>query len=183
MAESAGGTEPLDGAYERMRRVASRLLANERPDHTLQPTALVHEAWLRLARYRADHELSAAEADALTGQVMRRVLTDHARSRLRQKRGAHRVDPRRDPDAVSDNDATWLVVRVDDALGDLQRVDAELAQLVEMRFFGGYSLAEIAAATGVSLRTANRRWQLARAWLLDTFRCDAAGGEAAVSHE
>lgn len=160
-------TSSAERGYTRMRAVAARLLADERLDHTLAPTALVHEAWLRLANYRTEHELTPQEADALTCQVMRHVLVDHARRRARARRDAKLTVH---GDQALEAACVWaprFVLRVDEAIEDLGRMDPALADLVTMRFFGGYSLVEIAAATGVSLRTANRRWQLARAWLLD----------------
>jgi RNA polymerase sigma-70 factor, ECF subfamily len=154
----------LGEAYERLRRVAALHLSRERPDHTLQPTALVHEAWLRLARHRDEQALDATGFQVLASHVMRRVLTDHARARRTAKRDGgerHALD-----EHTPAPDGAALVVEVDDALTDLAALDAELAALVELRFFGNHTLPEIAALTGLSLRTVNRRWQLARAWLL-----------------
>jgi RNA polymerase sigma factor (TIGR02999 family) len=163
-----------------LRRVARVYLERERPDHTLQPTALVHEAWMRLARYRTDHDLDEREWLMLASQVMRRVLTDHARARGAGKRdGGRRVvldeefgeetaegrGASAGPAAGPADDGAALVLEVDDALGDLSALDPDLAALVELRFFGGHSMPEIATLTGCSLRTVNRRWSLARAWL------------------
>ena len=147
--------------YERLRRVAARLLESERPDHTLQPTALVHEAWLRLADYRSAHALDETGFQMLASQVMRHVLIDHARGRAAARRDGGERQPL---DLTLPAAGPALVLEV----------DAELAALVELRFFGRHSLPEIAGLTGQSLRTVNRRWQLARAWLLD-----ALGGRAA----
>ena len=158
------GPASLEGVYARLRRLAALYLERERPDHTLQPTALVHEAWLRLADYRTDHALDETEWQMLAAKVMRRVLTDHARARGAAKRDGGRRQPLCER-AAEDGAAT--VLEVDEALEALAAFDPELAGLVELRFFGGHSLTEIAALTGCSLRTANRRWQLARAWLLD----------------
>jgi RNA polymerase sigma factor (TIGR02999 family) len=161
----AAPSVPIAAVYERLRRVAGRLLDSERPDHTLQPTALVHEAWLRLADYRRAHELDETGFQMLASQVMRHVLTDHARGRA----AARRDGGERRPLDLSLPAAAGpaLVLEVDEALRALADVDAELAALVELRFFGRHSLPEIATLTGQSLRTVNRRWQLARAWLLD----------------
>jgi RNA polymerase sigma factor (TIGR02999 family) len=126
----------------------------------------VHEAWLRLAGYRQGEALDETGFQMLASQVMRRVLTDHARARLAAKRdGGERRELEDAPAPAADGAA--LVVDVDDALSDLAALDPELAALVELRFFGKHTLPEIAALTGLSLRTVNRRWQLARAWLLE----------------
>lgn len=122
----------------------------------------MHEAWLRLSDYRAGHALPDAEFQRLASHVMRRILTDHARRRTAARRDARRNVPLTDRPAGG----AALVVEVDDALRDLAEQDPELAQLVELRFFGGHTLEEVAAVTGVSLRTVHRRWQVARAWLL-----------------
>lgn len=159
--------------------MAALHLSRERPDHTLQPTALVHEAWLRLARHRDEHALDETGFQVLASHVMRRVLTDHARARLAAKRdGGGRVPLEDDAAAATDAPGrvgAALVVEVDDALEDLAALDPELAALVELRFFGKHTLPEIAALTGLSLRTVNRRWQLARAWL---HRALGEGGRA-----
>jgi len=154
----------FERAYARLRGIAANLLARERPDHTLQPTALVHEAWLRLGAYREREALGPGELELLASQVMRRVLTDHARARGRHKRDAGRRDQSRAVESIPD-EAAMLVVEVDRALTDLLAFDPQSAQIVELRFFGGHTLEEIAALTHHSLRTVNRRWRLARAWL------------------
>jgi RNA polymerase sigma factor (TIGR02999 family) len=158
--------------YEQLRRLAARLLRDERPDHTLQPTALVHEAWLRLVAYRAGHALDETGYRMLSSQVMRHVLTDHARARASAKRDGGERQPLEAAEAAGAGGAA-LVLDVDRALHALAEEDAELAALVELRFFGRHSLPEIAALTGLSLSTVNRRWRLARAWLLDAL--DGAG--------
>jgi RNA polymerase sigma factor (TIGR02999 family) len=159
--------------YERLRGVAARLLQGERLDHTLQPTALVHEAWLRLSSWRTGRELDDHGFQVLASQVMRHVLTDHARGRATAKRDGGERRALEEAAAVADGAA--LVLEVDEALRSLAEVDVELAALVELRFFGGLSLPEIAGLTGQSLRTVNRRWQLARAWLLEALGEDCAG--------
>ncbi len=157
--------------------MAALHLSRERPDHTLQPTALVHEAWLRLARRREEHALDETGFQMLASHVMRRVLTDHARARNAAKRdgGDRRLF---EADDIPAPDGAALVIEVDDALVDLAELDPELAALVELRFFGKHTLPEIAALTGLSLRTVSRRWQLARAWLIEALgeRGCAPGG-------
>ena len=165
--------------------MAALHLSRERADHTLQPTALVHEAWLRLARHRDEHALDETGFQVLASHVMRRVLTDHARARLAAKRdGGARLPLDGDATdaaaaaAAPRHGGPALVVEVDDALDDLAALDPELAALVELRFFGKHTLPEIAALTGLSLRTVNRRWQLARAWLHEAL--GGAGRERGV---
>lgn len=172
--DAEGNGVPADSVYDRLRRIAGRYLARERPDHTLQPTALVHEAWLRLARYRTGHELSAGEFQILASHVMRRVLTDYARSRRTDKRDAERR-VQMDEDEALARDGAEAVLEVDEALRDLAEQDPELARVVELRFFGGHTLKEIAGIAGISPRTVNRRWQLARAWLLDAMSAPEEG--------
>jgi len=162
--------------YERLRRVAARLLESERPDHTLQPTALVHEAWLRLADYRSAHALDETGFQMLASRVMRHVLIDHARGRAAARRDG---GERRPLDLTLPAAGPALVLEVDEALRALAEVDAELAALVELRFFGRHSLPEIAELTGQSLSTVNRRWRLARAWLLDALDGVPAAGRRA----
>ena len=132
----------------------------------------MHEAWLRLAEYRSEHALDETGFQMLASQVMRHVLTDHARGRAASKRDGGERRPLESADRAEAG--AELVLEVDEALAALAEVDAELAALVELRFFGRHSLPEIAALTGQSLRTVNRRWQLARAWLLDALGASAA---------
>ena len=134
----------------------------------------MHEAWLRLASYEAQDDLSPDERTALASHVMRRVLTDHARARQTAKRDAARRERTVD-EMVPAGDGADAVIEVDEALGDLARLDPELATVVELRFFGGYTLDEIARTLGLSIRTITRRWQLARAWLLSEMDGTGAG--------
>jgi len=164
--------------YRELRRLAEAAMRAERADHTLQPTALVHEAFLRLA---ADHNRFQSRAHFLgvAASAMRRVLVDHARGRNAQKRGSGvtrvAVDDFDDfPQARGDE--IDLVV-LDDALSRLATLDARQGQIVELRFFGGLSVEETAAVVGVSERTVKREWQMSRAWLRrEIFR--STGGSA-----
>ena len=153
--------------YGELRRRAAAYLRRERPHHTLQPTALVHEAFLRLASDHGRFE-SRAHFLGVAAAAMRRVLVDHARGRNAQKRGrgatrvtVHDLDDLPQPAASEDLD---LVV-LDDALSRLSALDARQGQIVELRFFGGLSVEETAIVVGVSERTVKREWQLSRAWL------------------
>lgn len=153
--------------YEELRVLAARLLRSERPDHTLQPTALVHEAYLRLVDERAGWQ-DRAHFFAIAAQAMRRILVDYARGRLASKRGgaARRVslDGPVDAPAAPDIDLDD-VIEVDAALGELSTLDAFGSQVVELRYFGGLTVEETASALNVSPATVKREWQLSKAWL------------------
>ena len=159
--------------YAELRRLAGRALWCEGEGHTLQPTALVHEAWLRLADQRNASWESRSQFFAFAAQLMRRVLVDHARTRLAVKRGAGAVqvsltDADRlgahPADAMASADA-MDVLALDDALARLAAFDPQKARLVDLRYFAGLSIPEAAAALGVSQATVGREWAVARAWL------------------
>ena len=168
-AGRAGASEELVAAlYQELRAIARRDLAGERAGHTLQPTALVHEAWMRLFGKDAQ-EASGFENRAhffsAASTAVRRVLADHARRHNAQKRGGERgripleqVEPE-EPASAAD------VLALDEALGRLAAFAPEQARIVEMRFFGGLTTPEIAHALGSSASTVERQWRLARAWL------------------
>ncbi len=132
----------------------------------------MHEAWLRLDAWKKgrsnDAQLDPHDEHLLASHIMRRVLTDHARRRTTAKRDVRRHEAGIDPDQLAPSGSAF-VLEVDDALRDLAELDAELAEVVELRFFGGHSLQEVADLRGLSLRTMNRRWKLARAFLLTAF--------------
>ena len=152
--------------YAELRRLAAAKMASERPDQTLQPTALVHEAFMRLvggeqpAQWDGRGHFFAAAAEA-----MRRILIDAARKRSRKKRGGTlvRVDLKDDDALVEVADETLL--EVDEALRKLEIQDPDAAKLVELRYFTGLTINETAEALGVSPRTVKRNWVYARAWL------------------
>ena len=150
--------------YDELRRVAANALRQERSDHTLQPTALVHEAFLRLARADSLAVLSRAHVFALAAQAMRRILVDHARTHRAQKRGNGLRIPIDDIDAPTPAPDVDLLA-LDRALESLAAIDARQAQIVELRFFGGLTVEEAAEVIGMSARTVKREWQMARAWL------------------
>jgi RNA polymerase sigma factor (TIGR02999 family) len=153
--------------YDELRRVAASALRRERPDHTLQPTALVHEAYLRLADEPGAWWENRAHFLAIASTAMRRILVEHARGRNAQKRG--RGQPRLsiddvDPAAADHVEAIDLVI-LDSALARLSELDARQARIVELRFFGGLTVEETAIVIGASPRTVKREWQMSRAWL------------------
>jgi len=150
--------------YGELRRIAASQFRKERTGHTLQPTALVHEAYLRVVGRKAAWE-GRAHFFRVAAQVMRSVLVDSARQRLAQKRGggapALSID---DPILISD-DKCELAMQVHEALEKLATIDERQAKVVEMRYFAGYTEEEIALLLGISARTVKRDWTMAKAWL------------------
>lgn len=165
--------------YDRLRALARRRLAAERSDHTLQPTALVHEAYLRLADQRAEFA-SRTQFVAIASRAMRRILIDHARARATAKRGGGVPLVTLETGLAGEEDGGLDVLVLDQALDRLARLDARQARLVELRFFGGLEIEEAADALGVSRSTAVRDWRRARAFLA---RALEAGGEGAAGGE
>ena len=152
--------------YAELRRVAARQLRNERADHTLQPTALVHEVYIRLVDQRHVDWQNRAHFFGVAAQVMRRILVDHARRHGASKRGEGvrcvSIDEAKDVAAAS-NDIP--IVALDDALDRLEKIDSALAKIVELRAFGGLTIEEAAHVLGVSPSTVKRDWRTAKAWL------------------
>jgi RNA polymerase sigma-70 factor (ECF subfamily) len=160
--------------YAELRRVAARQLRLERDGHSLQPTALVHEAYLRLVDQRQVHWQNRAHFFAVSAQVMRRILVDHARRRKAAKRGddGERVSLEHDIAAPSSDEIS--VLALDQALERLEIVDRALARIVELRAFGGLTIDEAAHVLKVSPSTAKRDWRTARAWLVRQLGAEAA---------
>ncbi len=156
--------------YGELRGLAARYMRQERPDHTLQPTALVHEAYLRLMEQRQIDWQSRAHFYAVAAQLMRRILVDHARARRAGKRGGshHKVSLEEAAD-IRHHQSVDLI-GLDDALERLARWDTRQSRIVELRFFGGLSIEETAEVLGVSTRTVKREWTVARAWLYGELR-------------
>lgn len=152
--------------YDELRRIAARHLERERPDHTLQPTALVHEAYFRLVDQRQVDWKNRAQFLGLAAEMMRRILVNHARDRNALKRGGglHRVALTEELEQPGPDVDIQLL---DDALRRLAEHDPRKAQIVELRFFGGLTNAEAADVLQVSLATVERDWKFARAWLFD----------------
>lgn len=159
--------ELFPALYAELRRIAAGLLAKEGGGHTLDPTALVHEAYMKLAAQRSHAWPDRAAFIGIAAQAMRRILVDHARTAGAQKRGgdARRIEL---TDAVAAFEERAIdLLGLDAALTELAALDDRKARLVEVRFFGGLSVEEAAAAMGTTLRTAERDWAFARAWLRD----------------
>ncbi|MEM9381330.1 MAG: ECF-type sigma factor [Planctomycetota bacterium] len=175
-AVAAGGAAG-DGAHSRLfelvydglQRLAARHLSRERSDHTLQATALVHEAWIKLVDQSVVPDRGREHFLSVASQAMRRILVDHARGRHRSKRGGDRarvpLDALDEPSAVG-AEVELDLVELDAALQRLGERAPRQARLVELRFFGGLTMPEVAGALDVSLTTAEREWRVARAWLL-----------------
>jgi len=151
--------------YEELRRFAQHHLRRERPDHTLQSTALVHEAYLRLNKQTPADVENRAHFLAVASQLMRQILVDHARKHRAAKRGGGLKLELEDAMAVQKTRNIDLIA-LDHALNELARLDPQQSRIVEMRFFGGLSIEDTAEVIGVSRTTVKREWATARAWLL-----------------
>jgi len=151
--------------HAELRRTAAAFLRRERRGHTLEPTALVHETYLRLVDQRRTSWRNRAHFYAVAASLMRRILVDHARRRSARKRGGG-VRPITLVDVASrSRDEAPELLALDEALAELEKLDARQRQVVELRFFGGLSQQEIAQSLGTSVSTVERQWRLARAWL------------------
>lgn len=161
--DPAAPEQLLPVVYEDLRRLAAAYFANERSDHTLQPTALVHEAYMRLVNWENVSWQNRAHFFALAAKVMRKVLIDHARRRNARKRGAAATI--RLEEAVSFSGPRDLdLVRLEEALTAIEKIDPRQAKIVELRFFGGLSIPETAGYLGISETTVRRDWTFAKAW-------------------
>ncbi len=150
--------------YAELRRLASASLRDEKQPRTLQTTDLVHDVWLRLCG--ADHGWeNRVHFFRVAARTMRRLIVDHARARRAEKRGGARSQTALDALARNYEQRAWDLVGLDDALQQLHSMDPQKTELVELRFFGGLQMAEVASVLGLSLATAEREWKAARAWL------------------
>jgi RNA polymerase sigma-70 factor, ECF subfamily len=156
--------------YSELRKLASRYLQRERGDHTLQTTALVHEAYLRLADQREVRWKNKEQFMGVAAQLMRRILVDYSRARHAQKRGSAFEKVSLEEAGIISQGKASDVIALDEALTRLAEFDPQQAQLVELRFFGGLSLEEASAALGVSRTTIKRDWNVAKAWLARELR-------------
>ena len=152
--------------YDELRRLAHRYMSHERTGHTLQTTALVNEAYLRLANWRDVRWQNRAHFFAVSAQMMRRILVDFARDKQYLKRGGGALRVSLFEVESSNNQPTADLVALDEALTALAKVDQRKGQVVEMRFFGGLSVEEVAEVLKVSKETVMRDWRLAKVWLL-----------------
>lgn len=159
--------EVLPLVYAEIRRIAEHRFRQERPGHTLQATALVHEAWLRLAEERGLRWPSRAHFYGLVAHLIRRILVDHARQHNRLKRGGKAIKVCLEEASEVAAGSPLSLTDVHEALERLAVIDPRKARVVELRFFGGLSVEETAEVLGVSVETVGREWRRARAWLYD----------------
>ena len=162
--------------YEELHRLAHRYMAQERPEHTLQTSALVNEAYVRLIDQRSVVWQNRAQFFGIAATSMRRILVSYARSRKRVKRGAGAFQISLDETAILSNERASEMVALDEALENLTAVDQRKSQVVELRFFGGLSIDETAEVLKVSPGTVMRDWTLAKAWLRREVSRDAGDG-------
>jgi RNA polymerase sigma factor (TIGR02999 family) len=181
VASSAGDRAAMDRlmplVYDELRRLAQSYLRDERPGHTLQGTALVHEAYLRLIDQKHVQWQNRAHFFGLASQMIRRILVDHARGYHAAKRGASAPKLSLDEAIAVPENRDLDLIGLDDALNGLAKLDPEQSRIVELRFFGGLSIEETAAVVGVSPATVNREWATARAWLFREMRKGARAGQ------
>lgn len=150
--------------YDELRRLAHRYLQKERPGHTLQSTALVHEAYLRLTKQNGPKFQNRAHFLAICAQLMRQILVEYARGRRAAKRNAGRQVTMSDTVSLVKS-RTVDLVPLDDALNELAKLDPQQSRIVELRFFGGLSIEETSAVLGISPATVKREWATAKVWL------------------
>lgn len=163
--ESAAREALIPLVYEELRRLARQSLASQRPDHTLQSTALVHEAYLRLVGRTSVHWENRVHFFAVAAQLMRRILVDHARKQRAAKRGGKQVTLTLDESLGLPKKPEVDLVALDDALRELAELDQRQSQIVELRFFSGLSIEDSSRVLGISPATVKREWATARTWL------------------
>ena len=161
--QAAAELVPL--VYEELRRLAVRRLRHERPNHTLQATALVHEAYMKLAAQRGARWQNRAQFFAVTSQAMRRILVDYARTQQRTKRGGKQLRVTLEDVCVVSSRISEEILAVDESLERLEKLDPRQARIVELRYFSGLTTEEAAEALRISAKTVTREWNVARAWL------------------
>jgi len=182
----AGDREALEKlvplVYKELREIAHYHLQRERPGHTLQSAALVHEAYLRLADQKPFEADNRAHFLAVASRLMRQILVDYARSHAAAKRGADlRVEL--DMALILPQERNAEVIALDEALKRLSQIDEQQGQIVEMRFFGGLSIEEIGEVLGISRSTVKREWNVAKAWLVREMRRDTHGEAPAMAKD
>lgn len=187
MNDPAGEGELAAALYAELRQMAAAKMSAERPDHTLQPTALVHEAWLRLQPANGARWENRRHFFGAAGEAMRRILVESARRRKRLKRGGDQCRVEYEESAIKAPVEDERVLLVDEALDKLAGIDPLRADIVKLRFFAGMGHEEIAKALGVSEKTVRRHWSVAKVLLIEMIREDApllggvlgSGGSAA----
>lgn len=170
MRDASDGNQQASGelfplVYSQLRALAAQRMKLERPDHTLQPTALVHEAFLKLVGPRSTPWAGEAHFFVAAAEAMRQILTDHAKSKGRQKRGGKRVREAVNLADVATIENSEEILALDEAVCRLEEQEPDVGRVVRLRFFAGLSIDQIAELLHVAPRTVDRRWQFARAWL------------------
>lgn len=167
--DSAVTKELFPLVYDQLRALAGAYFRNERPDHSLQPTALVHEAYIRMidSAGLASAPRTRVHFQALAARVMRQILVDHARAQGSAKRGGDRTRVNLTDMPASGAESAYDFEAIDQAMEELGQLDPRSAQVVELRFFGSLSLEEVAGYLKVSLSSVERDWRFARAWLME----------------
>ena len=172
-----GAHDQLFGiVYAELRKIAANYMRRERADHTLQATALVHEAYMQLVDQTRVNWQSRAHFFGVAAQLMRRILVDHARNQGAQKRGGNAQVLSIDDSIGMASVSEVAFDELDEALTRLQALDADQAKIVELRFFGGLTVEEVAEVMGVSTATIEREWRMARAWLHQQLTAERPGG-------
>jgi RNA polymerase sigma factor (TIGR02999 family) len=174
--DPAALSELMPLVYQELRRIAARQMRRERQGHTLQATALVHEAFLRLLREKDHSWQNRAHFYAIAASSMRQILVERARARDAQKRGGGRARITLDERLLASEERPVDLVALDEALTRLAGLDPHHARIVELRFFGGLSVEETAEAMGISPATVKRHWSVAKAWLRREIEAGAQGG-------
>jgi RNA polymerase sigma factor (TIGR02999 family) len=162
--------------YSELHRIAQRYMKRENPGHTLQTTAVIHEAYLRLADHADVHWQNRAHFYGFAARVMRHILVDYARARHSMKQGGSMQHVSFDEATVASLEPTAELIALDDALKRLEAVDARKSRVVELRYFGGLSVEEAAEVLRVSSVTVMRDWSMAKAWLYRALKCEAGDG-------
>jgi len=162
--EEAAREELIDRVYAQLRQLARHRLSGERAGHTLQPTALVHEAWLKIAQAEPVDWRDRVHFIAVAARVMRQILVDDGRRRHAVKRDSSNLTTVQ-LQVEAESPQTVEILDLDEALVELERLDSAQARVVELRYFGGLTIEETAAVLGLSVATVNRDWRAARAWL------------------
>jgi RNA polymerase sigma factor (TIGR02999 family) len=172
--DQAAASDLLPLVYDQLRALAQQRMMQERPGHTLQATALVHEAFLKLVGPREIPWAGQAHFYAAAAEAMRRILVDHARSRHREKRGGKGERVLLNVLDLADTENSEEILALDEALCRLEQQEPEVGQVVRLRFFAGLSVDQTAESLGVSPRTVDRRWKFARAWLFRELHPDGS---------
>jgi RNA polymerase sigma-70 factor (ECF subfamily) len=161
--EAAAKLVPL--VYDELRRIAASRLRRERPDHTLQTTALVHEAYMKLAAQRNARWQNRAQFFGVASQVMRRILVDYARTQQRIRRGGKQQKVQLDEVLLVSPDRSDELLAVNESLSKLEKLDPRQGRIVELRYFGGLTIEEVAEVVGICTKTVTRELNVAKAWL------------------